>query len=169
MKLHISGEEHLITNEQFLTLESLPRRVVLVGGGYIAAEFSHIAALAGARVTVLQRGERMLKTFDVDLVGWLMDGFRELEIDVRTSTAVQRVERTEIGFRVVAAREGAELGFEADLVVHAGGRAPDFAPLDLDAADVELENGRLRLNEFLQSASNPMVYAAGDAAQQGLP
>lgn len=169
IKLGIPGEEHVVTSEQFLTLEALPRRIVLVGGGYIAAEFSHIAALAGAHVTVLQRGERMLKTFDADLVGWLMDSFRELRIDVRTSTTVQRVERAERSFRVVAACEGTELTFEADLVVHAGGRAPDFEPLDLDAAGVELENGRLRLNEFLQSLSNPMVYAAGDAAQTGPP
>src|ERR1700736_3184147 len=55
--LGIPGEEHLITNEEFLALEILPERIVMVGGGYIAAEFSHIAARAGALVTVLQRGE----------------------------------------------------------------------------------------------------------------
>lgn len=169
VKLDIAGEEHLVTSEQFLKLESLPRRIVLVGGGYIAAEFSHIAALAGAQVTVLQRGDRMLKSFDAELVDWLMDRFRKLGIEVRTSTTVQRVERRDDGFRVVALHDGAQTAFEADLVVHAGGRAPDFEPLDLDAAGVELESGRLKLNEFLQSASNSAVYAAGDAAQNGPP
>ena len=56
-----------------------------------------------------------------------------------------------------------------DLVVHAAGRTPDLDPLDLTAAGVETERGRLRLNEFLQSVSNPRVYAAGDAAASGLP
>lgn len=64
VRLNIPGEEHLVTNEGFLTLDALPARIVLVGGGYIAAEFSHIAALAGAKVTVLQRADRMLKNFD---------------------------------------------------------------------------------------------------------
>lgn len=66
--LGFPGAEHLITNEEFLELEELPKRIVLVGGGYIAAEFSHIAARAGAHVTVLQRSDRMLPHFDPDLV-----------------------------------------------------------------------------------------------------
>ncbi len=169
VKLDIAGEEHLVTSEQFLELESLPRRIVLVGGGYIAAEFSHIAAVAGAQVTVLQRGNRMLKSFDAELVDWLMGRLRKLGIEVRTSTTVQRVERRDDGFRVVALHDGAQTAFEADLVVHAGGRAPDFEPLDLDAVRVERECGRLKLNEFLQSVSNSAIYAAGDAAQNGPP
>jgi glutathione reductase (NADPH) len=85
--LGIPGEEHLITNEEFLTLNALLERIVMVGGGYIAAEFSHIAARAGARVTVLQRGERMLTHFEPELVGWLMEKFQAVGIDVRTGTA----------------------------------------------------------------------------------
>jgi glutathione reductase (NADPH) len=59
--------------------------------------------------------------------------------------------------------------FEADLVVHAAGRAPALEMLDLDAAGIVVENARLKLNEFLQSVSNPAAYAAGDAAQLGPP
>jgi glutathione reductase (NADPH) len=84
VKLGIPGEEYLATSEDFLNLERLPQRIVLVGGGYIAAEFSHIAARAGAKVTILQRGERMLVHFDPDLVGWLMEKFGTIGIDVRT-------------------------------------------------------------------------------------
>jgi glutathione reductase (NADPH) len=94
IRLGIPGEEHLITYEEFLTLQSLPRRIVFVGGGYIAAEFSTVAALAGADVTVLQRGDRMLMHFDEDLVGWLMDKFDQIGIDVHTATTVRSVERT---------------------------------------------------------------------------
>jgi glutathione reductase (NADPH) len=60
--------EHAITSDAFMELEDLPKRIVMVGGGYIAAEFSHIAARAGAKVTVLQRAERMLTRFDPELV-----------------------------------------------------------------------------------------------------
>ena len=80
--LGFPGAEYLITSDAFMELERLPERIVLVGGGYIAAEFSHIAARAGAKVTVLQRGERMLPQFEPEVVVWLMEKFREIGIDV---------------------------------------------------------------------------------------
>lgn len=169
VKLGIPGEEHLITSEAFLSLESLPSRIVFVGGGYIAAEFSCLAALAGSKVTVIQHGRRMLKAFDTDLVGWLMEKFVQLGIDVRVDTGVTGVQQTAGGYRVTTSAGGTEQTMEADLVVHAGGRAPDLAPLNFAAANVRVENGRIKLNEFLQSVSNPAVYAAGDAAQNGPP
>jgi glutathione reductase (NADPH) len=169
VKLHIPGEEHLIDNERFLELDELPPRIVLVGGGYIAAEFSHIAARAGAKVSVLQHGERMLKGFDPDLVGWLMDAFHALDIDVRLRTKVEAIEPVNGGYRVRASSDGQVSAFDADLVVHAAGRAPALESLDLAAAGIAFEKGRLQLNEYLQSTSNPAVYAAGDAAQKGPP
>jgi glutathione reductase (NADPH) len=169
VKLGIPGEEHLIDNEEFLALEELPRRIVLVGGGYVASEFSHIAARAGAQVIILQRGERLLDHFDSDLVGWLTDKFREIGIDVRTRTTVEAVERHGGAYRVLATADGQVMHVDGDVVVHAAGRAPALDDLDLDAAGVAVENGRLKLNEHLQSVSNPAVYAAGDAAQMGPP
>jgi glutathione reductase (NADPH) len=169
VKLNIPGEKYLVTNEVFLSLESLPSRIVLVGGGYIAAEFSHIAARAGAKVTVLQHGERMLKQFDPDLVGWLMASFRMLNIDVRTNTTVDAIEKAGNAYQVHASGSDTKIVIEADLVVHAAGRAPALEALDLAAAGTEIAHGKLKLNEFLQSVSNPAVYAAGDAAQMGPP
>lgn len=169
VKLGIPGEEHLMDNEGFLALATLPRRIVLVGGGYIAAEFSHIAARAGAKVTILQHGERMLKQFEPELVGWLMESFKALGIDVRTNTEVKAVEKNGDAYTVRASSGGHDVSVEADLVVHAAGRKPDFGPLALEAAGVAVEKGRLQLNEFLQSVSNPAVYAAGDSAQKGPP
>ncbi len=167
--LNIPGEKYLATNEGFLALDALPRRIVLVGGGYIAAEFSHVAARAGAQVTVLQHGERMLDQFDAELVGWLMESFRAAGIDVQTQTSVEAIETTGNGYMVHASSQGKSVGIEADLVVHAAGRKPNFDALDLEAAGIALEKGRLKLNEYLQSVSNPAVYAAGDAAQMGPP
>lgn len=169
VKLNIPGEQHLMDNEGFLALETLPRRIVLVGGGFIAAEFSHVAAHAGAEVTILQHGDRMLKEFDADLVGWLMASFTALGIDVRTKTTVERIEKTARGYEVFSSAEGKHSMLEADLVVHAAGRAPIFDEFDLAAAGIETEKGLLKLNEYLQSVSNPSVYAAGDAARVGPP
>lgn len=165
----IDGEEHLVSSEQFLALDSLPRRIALVGGGYIAAEFSQLAARAGAQVTVLQRGERMLAAFDPDLVAWLMERFRALDIDVRTSTEVRAIEQAGESFRVHAVTGGTPVTVETDLVLHAAGRAPPLAELDLPAGQVAAEAGRLKLNDYLQSESNTAVYAAGDSARSGPP
>ncbi|HVS77175.1 MAG TPA: NAD(P)/FAD-dependent oxidoreductase [Steroidobacteraceae bacterium] len=178
--LGIPGQEHLITHEGFLSLEALPERIVFIGGGYIAAEFSNIAALSGARVTVLQRSERMLTGFDPDLVGWLMESFRAMGIEVVTGAKVQAIEAgegsaggrtgTSRGFTVRYSSAGAAGPVQADLVVHAAGRRPAWEMLDLEAGGVAADDrGRLRLNEWLQSESNPAVYAAGDCAQRGPP
>lgn len=166
--LGIPGQEYVVTHEDFLSLEELPERVVFIGGGYIAAEFSNIAALSGARVTVLQRGERMLTGFDPDLVGWLMESFRAMGITVETRAKVAAIERrgSELSVRFSSAAGAASVA--ADLVVHAAGRRPHWHALDPEAGQVAVDDhGRLRLNEWLQSVSNPAVYAAGDCAQRG--
>lgn len=168
-RLDIPGEEHLVDNEGFLAMESLPRRITFVGGGYIAAEFSHIAARGGAEVTVLQRSPRMLPHFEPELVGWLMESFAAIGVQVLTQTTVNAVEKNGDAFTVCAETNDAVVRVEADLVVHAAGRTPALDRLDLAAANVAVEHGRLQLNEFLQSISNPCVYAAGDAARAGPP
>ncbi len=168
-KLGIAGEEHFTTSDEFLALEALPERIVMVGGGYIAAELSHVAARAGAQVTVLQRGRRMLKHFEPDLVGWLMEKFRVLGIDVSTQSTVKAVKKSGAAYHVAASSGEENIEFEADLVVHAAGRVPALSELDLDQGDVAVKDGRLELNDYLQSISNPAVYAAGDAAQAGPP
>jgi glutathione reductase (NADPH) len=169
VSLTFPGADHVITSDQFLELDELPARIVMVGGGYIAAEFSHIAARAGAKVTVLQRADRMLTQFDPDLVGWLMEKFAAIGIDVRTRTAVESIEHKGSGFMVHARAGTHEVATRADLAVHAAGRVPDLDALNLPAAGVAVEKERLVLNEFLQSISNPIVYAAGDAAAKGPP
>lgn len=105
-------------------MNDLPKRIVLVGGGYIASEFSHIAARAGAKVTVLQSGVRLLPQFDPDLVGWLMTSFRRAGIDVRTEHTVQAVEKRGQTFVVQARTKNGEQTFATDLVVHAAGVSP---------------------------------------------
>lgn len=167
MPLGVPGEEHLITSTDFLELEQLPKKIILLGGGFIAAEFANIAAQASAQVTVLEQADRMLAPFDPDLVGWLMDKFHEIGIDVRLKTRVTAIEKSGDNLSVRASSNGNDQVFKAELVVHAAGRVPDLQPLDLAAAGVASDKGRLKLNEFLQSVSNPAVYAIGDAATSG--
>ena len=163
--LGIPGAEHVKTSTDFLELDAIPRRIALIGAGYIAFEFAHIAARAGASVTMFGRG-RPLKQFDADLVNRLVEHTRGLNIDVRLDAPVAAVERTGSEFHVKsgnATPPGAD--FEAaDLVIHGAGRIPRTSELDLGRANVETDKrGAIEVNEWLQSVSNPKVYAAGDA------
>src|SRR5690348_17134989 len=89
--LHLQGEDHLITSTNFLDLEAMPPRIAFVGGGYIAFEFAHVAVRAGAAVTILQRGPRVLTGFEPGLVDRVVEVSREIGIDVRMDTAVHGI------------------------------------------------------------------------------
>lgn len=168
--LGIKGEEHLTTSTQFLELEQLPKRIVFVGGGYISFEFAHIAARAGAQVQILHRGARPLGGFDPDLVDLVLEATRARGIDVRVDTAVEAVEKKTGHLLVHAPTKEADQTLEADLVVHGAGRVPEIDDLNLEQAGIKRSGKGVFVNEYLQSVSNPAVYAAGDAAvSRGLP
>jgi glutathione reductase (NADPH) len=165
--LGIPGEEHVTTSTQFLELDELPRRVAFVGGGYIAFEFAHIAARAGAQAQVLHRGSRPLRQFDPDLVAMLVQATQELGVEIRLQTQVTAIERKADRLLVRVRTGEQEQLVEADLVVHAAGRVPEIDDLDLEAAGVAHEKDGVSVNAYLQSVSNPSVYAAGDAVASG--
>lgn len=166
--LGIPGEEYLVTSTGFLDLETLPPRVLFVGGGYIAFEFAHVAARSGSEVRVVHRGPRPLGAFDPDLVDQLLSTTRVLGVDVVLQTAVTGIEKRGSEFVVRTRRGGDSNDFVADLVVHAAGRVPEIDDLDLDAAGIaRVEGGGVEVNQYLQSVSNPAVYAAGDAVASG--
>jgi glutathione reductase (NADPH) len=165
--LGIPGAEHAITSEQFLELDGLPSRLAFLGGGYISFEFAHVAARAGAHPVILHRGVRPLEHFDPDLVSLLLRRTRELGIDVRLQAEVTAIEKTRDGFVITTTGDPGTV--TADLIVHGAGRVPDIDDLGLDAAGVERGRRGVRVNEYLQSVSNPAVYAAGDADGSGPP
>ncbi len=167
--LKIPGTEYLTTSEQFLELNELPKRILFIGGGYIAFEFAHVAVRAGAQVTIVHRGPRPLPLFDPDLVDQIVKSSRELGVDVQLGTEVVGVEKSSGQLIVQASASGQQRTFEADMVVHAAGRVPEIDDMNLDAAGVAWDNQGVKVNEFLQSVSNPAVYAAGDAAASGGP
>lgn len=169
VKLPIDGAEHLATSTDFLALESLPRRIVLVGGGYIGFEFAHIAARAGAKVTLINRGTRVLSGFEPELVDLLVERTRGLGVDVRLGYTVKSIRKTGDAFIVETDGPEATVPFEADLAVHSGGRAPALDALDLDAAGIAHDHGRLKLDARLRSVSNPAIHAAGDVSGGPVP
>jgi len=165
LPLGIPGEELVTISDEFLELDDLPPRVVFIGGGYISFEFAWLARMAGAAVTILHRGEHVLKGFDEQLADVLADRYRSLEIDVVTGAPVAAVHRQ--GGELVV--ETGARDFPADLVVHGAGRVADVAGLGLAEAGVEWTPRGVRVDEHLRSVSAAHVWAAGDAADIGLP
>jgi glutathione reductase (NADPH) len=165
--LNVPGEELLLSSDDFLELSDLPERVLFVGGGYIAFEFAHIAARAGARPIIVQRGERVLTGFDPQLVADLVDVTRTIGVEVRLATEVTGIERTGSGFRVALRTDGERQMVDCDLAVHAAGRKPNLEKLHLGIANVRYSDAGVSVNEYLQSQSNPAVYAGGDCADAG--
>lgn len=168
--LPIDGFDHLTTSTEFLELDDLPDKLIFVGGGYISFEFAFIAALAGAQVEILHRGKRPLEGFDVDLVNVLLEKTEELNIKVQLNTEVESIPNERNSYTVKTSQKGNTKRFTGNLVVHGAGRVPDIDDMQLKEDNVERTKEGITVNEYLQSNSNPNVYAAGDAVDSsGLP
>ena len=185
VNLGIPGLENVITSDQFLDIESyrLPDNIAFIGGGYISFEFAHIAARSGVKnITIFHRGKQALAHFDPDLVNLLVHKSKNIGIDVRLETKVEKIDilassssGEDHGKLVVyyssainsPADDKLTKTLEADMVVHGAGRVPNIEELDLKAGDIEHTSSGIKVNQYLQSVSNPMVYAAGDVAASG--
>lgn len=163
--LAIPGESHLITSTDFLELDQLPKRIAFIGGGYISFEFAHVAQRAGAQTIILSRGEP-LRQFDHDLVSRLVQCTKEAGGEVRHSANVTAIEHQGTCYQIMSETNGSSGTVEADLVVHGAGRVPHTEGLQLWRANVATDpDGSVLVNGYLQSVSNPRVYAAGDAVR----
>lgn len=167
--LGIPGEDKLIYSADFLDLPQLPDEIVMIGGGYIAFEFAHIAARAGANVTIIHQGKRPLEQFDADLVDMLVKSTEELGIHVLLEAEVTGIDGEGDQLTVQYKQNGQELSLASKVVVHAAGRVADVADMGLDKAGVEVSKKGVVVNEYLQSISNPAVYACGDVSDKGKP
>jgi glutathione reductase (NADPH) len=165
----IPGAEYLTTSDKFLYLEQLPARIVFIGGGYVSFEFAHLAARCGRAVTIIMRSAQALKKFDPELVSLLIKASRERGISVEMNQPPVKVEKKKHELLIIVKNDGEEKAYCADMVVHGAGRVPDIADLNLQAADIAASQDGVIVNEYLQSISNPCVYAAGDAAAGGPP
>jgi len=168
-RLGIQGEQHITKSDQFLELEALLRRIVFIEGCYISFEFAHIALRAQAEITILHRGQRLLEGFDPDLANQLVNRPKRLGARIEVGMEVMVVEKSDGKLLVHASTADTRSMFEADLVVQGAGRVPELDDSNLAAAGVQAEERGVEVNEYLQSISNPAVYAAGDAASSGLP
>ncbi len=162
-KLPIAGAELMITSEEVLSEREQPGSVIFVGGGVISLEFGHVYARAGTAVTILEALPQLLPAMDADAVAHLADENARIGIRVKTGVSVRRVEHANGRLRVIYSHDGAEHAAEADRVVNGAGRIANVDGLDLEAGQVEHADGRVSVDRYLRSTSNPIVYVCGDA------
>jgi glutathione reductase (NADPH) len=160
----IEGIEHAITSNEVFHLESLPKRVVIVGGGYIANEFAGVFHQFGSHVTIVNRSDVLLRGYDQQIVDRLMQISVKKGIDFRFNAQFERIEREDDG-SLKLTMIGCD-DMEADAVLFAIGRRPNVEGLGCEAAGVELgERNQIKVGDDNRT-SVPAIYAVGDVTDR---
>jgi len=159
----IPGAEHAITSNEAFHLDSLPEKVIIVGGGYIGVEFAGILHGLGAHTTQLYRGELFLRGFDDDIRQTLAEEMRKRGIDLRFNRDIKRIDKA--GDILRATLDDGQT-IETDRILYATGRVPLTGNLGLDRAGVQLkENGAVVVDEYSKSSVDN-IYAIGDCTDR---
>lgn len=159
----VPGIEHAITSNEALDLESFPKRIVIVGGGYIAVEFAGLFNALGADVTIIIRAGNILRGFDEDIRDALATEMEKQGITIHRECVVRSIEPEGEGYSVRL--HGTET-IDCDAVFYATGRTPNTKGLGLEEAGVKLtEKGAVVVNEYFQT-STPSIFALGDVVSR---
>jgi glutathione reductase (NADPH) len=156
----IPGAELGLTSDGFFDLAERPRRVALVGSGYVAVEFAGVFAALGSEVTLVLRFDSLLRRFDSMLADTLLHHMRADGIDVATQVALRALHGAAPNLRIESV-DGRSFG-PFDAVIWAIGRAPSTRYLGLDTAGVELDAAGFIVTDDYQNTSAAQVYAVGD-------
>lgn len=155
----VPGGELVVTSNDMFDLDPFPKRLVVVGGGYIACEFASIFNGLGAQVTLLHRGDQVLNGFDQDVRPFIAAEMRKAGVDLRLQAEVATIARTADGLQVTLKNGDTLL---ADTVLYATGRVPNTHGLGLEAAGVKLNaKGAIEVDAHYQT-SVPSIHAIGD-------
>jgi len=167
--LEVEGAEHLKLSEHFFEMEEMPKSIIFIGAGYIAGEFSHMAARAGAKCTVLERSDSYLNNFEQGIVKYMDPVNNKLGIDIITNAEVKSVEKGDDELTVVYDKDGETKRKSASVVFNTSGRVPSLDGMFEKGFELTLEGGAIKVNEFMQSVDYDHIYACGDVSSHSLP
>jgi glutathione reductase (NADPH) len=160
----IDGVDHAISSNEVFHLEKLPKRIVIVGGGYIANEFAGIFQEFGTQVTLVNRSDVLLRHYDQQIVDRLIQISLRKGIDFKFNATIDKVEKGE-GGRLHISMTGCD-DIEADQLLFATGRRPNIEGLGLEDAGVEVgESGQIKVDEDNRT-SVPSIFAVGDVTDR---
>ena len=159
----IAGKQHIITSNEIFNLASLPKRIIIVGGGYIAVEFAGILNGLGVKVKLFERNTKILRGFDVDVRDFLMQEMVKKGVDLHVNTSVVSIDKHADTY--IAKTNTGEM-VETDLVMYATGRVPNSQNIGLDVVGVITDEvGAIKVNDDYQT-NVPSIYALGDVTNR---
>ncbi|MFU8789258.1 MAG: glutathione-disulfide reductase [Methylobacter sp.] len=159
----IAGKQHIVTSDDMFFLEQLPKRIIIVGGGYIAVEFAGILHGLGVDTTLCHRGEKLLSGFDQDIQNFLAAEMTRKGIKLLFNTDIAAIENADDAFAVQLI-DGSKM--TTDLVLYATGRTPNSTGFGLETLGVELDDdGAIKVNDNYQT-NVPSIYALGDVTNR---
>ncbi|MEA5627459.1 glutathione-disulfide reductase [Nostoc sp. UHCC 0251] len=165
IKPKIPGIEYAITSREMFHLPYLPKRLAIIGGGYIGVEFSSMMHAFGCKVTVIEKGEMILSGFDDDICSAVQQGLSKRGIKLFTNSTVQEIKFSDEGFLLTITGERQEI-ITADTILVATGYAPNTKNLGLENAYVELgEHGAITVDEYSRT-SQENIFAVGDCTSR---
>ncbi|WP_238367010.1 glutathione-disulfide reductase [Mesobacterium pallidum] len=163
VKADVKGAELAITSNEVFHMETLPKSILILGGGYIACEFACILNGLGVKVTQYYRGAQILRGFDDEARGLVAEEMKQQGIEIHTGTNILEMEKVEGGIKVKATN-GTEQVF--DEVMFATGRSPNTTGLGLEEVGVKTgRRGEIVVDDYSQT-SVPSVYAIGDVTDR---
>jgi len=160
---NVKGAEHVITSNEIFLMDELPKRVLVVGGGYIASEFAGIFNGMGAEVTQFYRGAQILRGFDGEVRGHVADEMIRKGVNLHLGTDVVEIVKKDDGLHVKCTNGKVKV---VDEVVYATGRVPNTEELGLESAGVKLgRKGEIMVDRY-SATSCDSIYAVGDVTDR---
>ena len=159
----LKPDDRILTNIEVLSLDNIPKSLIVIGSGAVGVEFASIYKSFGADVTVLEMLPRYVPVEDEEVSKELMRVYRKRGINGFVNAKVEKVERTKDGVAVTFTVDGKQQKIEADKVLLAVGRAPNTEGIGIEKTKIEVDRGSVKTNKFMQTAE-PGIYAIGDIA-----
>ena len=164
VKPNIPGIEHAITSDEMFLLKEQPKRIVILGGGYIGVEFACIMNGLGSEVTQIIRRDLILRGFDDDIRSGVQEGMEKHGIEILTSCEPSAIEKTPEGFQVVLGGNHQET-LMTDVILAATGRQPNLKNLGLENAGVEIKKGAIAVDQYSHTTQEN-IFAVGDCTNR---
>lgn len=164
----LTADDRILTNIEILSLNAIPKSLVVIGAGAVGVEFASIFRSFGSEITIVEYLPRLVPVEDEEISKELARVFRKRGIDAHTGAKVEKVEKTKTGIKVTfTASDGKQVVKEAEKVLVAVGRAPRTEGIGLEKTKIVPERGFIKTNQWMQT-DEPGIYAIGDIVA-GLP
>ncbi len=167
--LKIKGNDHLKVSDDILNLKKLPKTATFIGSGYVGMEFACMMAAMGTKVTMIDNGPAALTQFDGFLVEKLVAYLKTIGITFIFNAEVNSVEKLKKNMKLNYTLKGKSHSHTSGKIFNTAGRVPSTEILELSNANIKSDSTGVLVDDFLQSVSNPNVFACGDVSSKSLP